>query len=234
MGGASVAASGRQAPLLDVDVDGALITLRARYDPALIKRLKQLPGRRYVAQDTEWVLPARSEALVALARLLADLDDRATLSDRARRRLERYGPGRVEWCDGEFAIRVAPRPRRLAKIRALPERRWDPERRCWELPATRAGALALAELLDEGELVATPAAATRVRQVSAARPAADRHDEYTTQAGRASPTPHWRHVTRGPIYAANHQRREWIAGVGWCVRVRVNSQRTATARPKSA
>lgn len=233
MGGVTVPASGRQAPLLDVDVDGALIRLRARYDPALVERLKQLPGRRYVAQDTEWVLPARSEALVALARLLADLDDRATLSDRARRRLERYGPGHVKFCHGEFAIRAAPRPRRLAKIRALPERRWDPERRCWQLPATRAGALALAALLAEGELVATPAAAARVRQVSAARPG-DRHGGDASEAGRASPTPHWRHVTRGPVYAANPQRREWIAGVGWCVRVRVDSQRTATTRPKSA
>lgn len=52
-----------------------------------------------------------------------------------------------------------------------------------------------------------------------------RHDGAATQAGRASPTPHWRHVTRGPIFAANPKRREWVDGVGWCVRVRVDPTR---------
>ncbi len=69
MTGTAGAQGSHQAPLLDVDVDGALVRLRARYDPELVGEIKRLPGRRYVAQRTEWVMPARREALVALAGL---------------------------------------------------------------------------------------------------------------------------------------------------------------------
>jgi hypothetical protein len=220
-----------QAPLLDVDVDGALVRLRARYDPELVEEIKRLPGRRYVAQRTEWVVPARREALVALAGLLVERGDRATLSNRAARRLQRHGPGRLGLSEDEFAIHAAPHPRRLERIRALPERRWLAPERCWQLPATRAGALALTALIDDGELVATPAATARLAQLIAPRPPTpDRHDP-ADETHRASPMPHWRHVTRGPVFAANPQRREWIDGVGWCVRIRVDpSDRRADPR----
>jgi hypothetical protein len=92
VGGATVPALRPQPPLLDVDVDGALVTLRARYDPELVERLKQLPGRRYLPEETAWVLPARREALVALAQMLVDLGDRVELSERARRRLHAKAP----------------------------------------------------------------------------------------------------------------------------------------------
>jgi hypothetical protein len=37
--------------------------------------------------------------------------------------------------------------------------------------------------------------------------------------------PHWRHVTRGHIFRANPHRHEWVEGIGWCVRVRVDPER---------
>ncbi|MCP9491902.1 MAG: hypothetical protein MSC31_18810 [Solirubrobacteraceae bacterium MAG38_C4-C5] len=208
--------------MLDVDVDGALVRLRARYDPRLVERLKTLPGRRYVPEDKAWVLPARRQALGALARLLLELGDQATLTDRAHRRLRRDGPGRLQLRDGEFEVHAASRPERQRRIRALPERRYLAERSCWRLPVTRAGALALEALIDDGELVATPSATARLEQAASAHSSSAPRSASGHGGERATPTPDWRHVTRGPIFAANPHRREWLDGVGWCVRVRVD------------
>jgi hypothetical protein len=217
---------------LTIDADGGLVRLRAHCDPDLVERLKRLPGRRYIAERAEWVLPARRDGLVAIARLVIELDGQVELSERARRRLDRYGPGRLELCEGEFELCIAPRPGRLARIRAIPERRYVAERRVWRVPPTRAGALALIPLLEDGELVATPAAASLLPRLAATRPVPNAEAAYEPAAGpaegRASPSPHWRHVTRGPVFRAN--AHEWVEGIGWCVRVRVDPRRRGTAR----
>jgi hypothetical protein len=219
---------------LTIDADGGLLRLQACFDPDLVERLRRLPGRRYIAERAEWVLPARRDGLVAVARLVIELDGQVELSECAQRRLDRYGPGRLELCEGEFELYVAPRPGRLARIRAIPERRYVAERRVWRVPPTRAGALALIALLDNGELVATPAAASLLPRLAAARPVQDAEGRCEPAVGpgegRASPSPHWRHVTRGPIFRAN--AHEWVEGIGWCVRIRVDAERRRTARER--
>jgi hypothetical protein len=220
--------TGEEHPLLAVDVDGGLVRLRTRYEPRLIEQIKRLPGRRFIAEHAEWVLPARRDGLLAVARLVIELGGQAELSDRARRRLERHGPGRIDLHGAEFELSVRPRPDRLERIRAVPERRYLPERRRWLVPPTRAGALALLALVDDGELVGAPATLARLRQLAGNRAAAgepvrDHADE--SAPSRASPSPHWRHVTRGPTFRANPHRHEWVDGIGWCVRVRVDPKR---------
>jgi hypothetical protein len=219
---------------LTIDADGGLLRLRAQFDPDLVERLKRLPGRRYVAQRGEWVLPARRDGLVAVARLVIELDGRVELSERARRRLDRNGPGRLDLCEGQFELSIAPRPGRLAQIRAIPERRYVAERRLWRVPPTRAGALALIALVDDGELVETQTAASLLPRLAATRPVQDAEGTYEPAAGpgegRASPSPHWRHVTRGPIFRAN--AHEWVEGIGWCVRVRVDPERRRNVRER--
>jgi hypothetical protein len=219
----------QEAPLLGVDIDGGLVRLRTRYDPQLVERLRRLPGRRFIAERGEWVLPARREGLAALAGLLAELGGQAELSERARRRLERHGPGRIEVRDGEFELSVRPRPRLVERIRALPERRYQGKRRRWRIAPTRAGALALLALVNDGELVAAPATLSRLRWLAAGKAAVGGRERgrAADEAGvsRASPAPHWRHVTRGPIFRANPHRHEWVEGIGWCVRVRVDPER---------
>jgi len=219
----------QQTPLLEMGIDGGLVRLRTRYHPQLVERLRRLPGRRFIAERGDWVLPARREALVALARLLAELGDPAELSKRARRRLERHGPGRIELREGEFELSVRPRPQLVERIRTVPERRYLSERRRWRVAPTRAGALALLALVDDGELVAAPATLGRLRQLAASRAAAagPEGEPAAAEAGanRASPSPHWRHVTRGPVFRANPHRHEWVEGIGWCVRVRVDPKR---------
>ena len=208
---------------LDVDIDGGLVRLRSRYDPELVRQIKALPGRRYIRARAEWVVPARREALAALAALVDRLGDAARPTQRASRRLERARPGQIEVRAGQFELSFALEPRRLARVRSIPERRFQPERRSWMVPPTRAGAIALLALINEGEFAAEPGLVSRLSRLAAAREPGDPLNEAAECAGRrASPAPHWRHVTRGPIFEANRSRREWVAGIGWCVRVRVD------------
>jgi hypothetical protein len=137
-------------PRLQVDVDGGLVRLRGDYHPELVEQIRALPGRRFIRARGEWVLPARREALAAVAALVERLGEDALLSGRARRRLERARPGRIESRDGRFELAFTYNPRRLARVRSIPERRYLPERRSWTVAPTCAGALALLALLEEG------------------------------------------------------------------------------------
>ena len=229
-------ASGKQHPAgaqgrLEVDVDGGLVRLRARYDPELVERLRALSGRRFIRERGEWVLPARREALAEVAALVDSLGDEVHVTERARRRLERARPGRVENRDGEFELSFAYNPRLLGRVRSIPERRYYPKRRTWTVPPTRAGALALLALLEDGELTAPPAVEERLARLATARRPAPHENRGIERARRgseeprSSPAPHWRHVTRGPILHANRDRQEWVDGIGWCVRIRVDPRR---------
>jgi hypothetical protein len=218
-------------PRLRIDVDGGLVRLRGDYHPELVKQIRALPGRRFIRERSEWVLPARREALADVAALVERLGEDARLSARARRRLERAGPGRIESRDGQFELSFAFNPRRLARVRSIPERRYLPERRSWTVAPTRAGALALLALLEEGEFTAQPDLAARLARLAAERAPGSSGsegasgDRAATKEQRSSPAPHWRHVRRGPIFDANPHRREWVEGIGWCVRVRVDPVR---------
>jgi len=212
-------------PWLEVDAEAGLARLRVeRYDEGLIEQIRALPERRFIRERREWVLPARRAALAQVAELVESLGERAQVSRRARRRLDRSRPARVEQHEDAFELTFVPEPRTLERVRALPERRYLRDRRCWTVPATRAGALALLALLEDGEFTATDAVAARLARIADPRTEpnmAVAGEDRDQAAARASPMPHWRHHTRGPIYRANPQRREWIAGIGWCVRVRV-------------
>lgn len=214
------------APTLAVDIEGGLVRLHADYDPQLVEQIKGLPERRFIAKRAEWVLPARRAALAALAALVVERGERARVSERAHRRLRRQGPGRIESRPDGFELDVDPRPAQLEHVRALPERRYLPERRRWWVPPTRAGALAMLARIKEGELVTDRTTVARLERLSAGhdeRPSTRAPEAPDDERQRLSPAPHWRHVTRGPIFHANpHQ---WVDGIGWCVRVRVDPAR---------
>jgi hypothetical protein len=218
-------------PRLRVDVDGGLVRLRGDYHPELVKQIRALPGRRFIRERSEWVLPAHCEALADVAALVERLGEDAPLSARARRRLERAGPGRIESRDGQFELSFAFNRRRLARVRSIPERGYLPERRSWTVAPTRAGALALLALLEEGDFTAQPELAARLASLAAERAPGSSGSEGATsdcaasEEQRSSPAPHWRHVTRGPIFDANPHRKECVEGIGWCVRVRVDPVR---------
>ena len=213
-------------PRLLVDLDGGLVHLRADYDPRLVALMRRLPERRYVAERAEWVMPARRPALAKLCELVERPELEVTLSERARLRLERHGPGRLTLDKGELRLAFPYNPRRLKRVRAIPARRFDPDSKSWIVRPTRAGSLELLRLLDEGEFRSEPAVRRRLEMLAAgqdgdgeSRPSDD------GGASRESPIPHWRHVTRGPIFNASPERQEWVDGVGWCVRIRVDPAR---------
>ena len=211
---------------LAIDVDGGLVRLHARYDPELVAQLRTLHGRRFIRARREWVLPAKRETLAQLASLVDRLGDAARPTERARRRLERARPGRIDSREGEFELCFPYNTRLLERVRSIPARRYRRDRRRWTVPPTRAGALALLALLERGEFTAEPELTARLTRLAGA------HEPVgSTAAGtagdrrRAPPAPHWRHVTRGPIFDANPHRHQWVDGIGRCVRVRVDPER---------
>lgn len=221
-----------EAPLR-IDLEGSLVRLRCAYDPGLIAEVRALPGRRYLAEAHEWVAPARREVLARLVALSERLGERAELTPRARSRLERARPGRIDRDGDGFSVRFGYSRGRLQLVRAVSERSWDPASRSWRVPATRAGALDLLDLLESGEFTAVPSVRAALEPLAAAQPRdRDAHPRDAARGQlRSSPTAHWRHVTRGPIFNANPQRHQWIDGVGWCVRIRVDPERRRAKGP---
>jgi hypothetical protein len=212
-------------PRLLVDLDGGLVHLRADYDPRLVALMRRLPDRHYVAERAEWIMPARRPALAELCELIKRPELDVTLSERARRRLERHGPGRLTLDKGELRLVFPYNPRRLKRVRAIPERRFDPDSKSWIVPPTRAGALELLRLLDEGEFRTEVAVSRRLEALAAGQEGGRERQPSDDGPSRESPIPHWRHVTRGAIFDANPQRQEWVDGVGWCVCIRVDPAR---------
>lgn len=213
---------------LEVDIEGGVIRLRADHDPQLVERIKRLPDRRYSREKREWTVPARRAALYGLCALLIDYDGRLDVhySQRALRRLSRQGPGRITFKKGQLRLWGPYQPRRLKRIRAIPELRFERATKTWTGPATRAGTIALLDLIADRELLADPSTRERLERVAAAREA-DEPRQLVTPAGarRRSPVPHWRHVTSGPVFDAHPERQEWVEGVGWCRRVRIDPSR---------
>jgi hypothetical protein len=223
-------------PRLLVDLDGGLVHLRADYHPRLVALIRKLPDRHYVADRAEWIMPARRPALAELCELIERPELEVTLSERARRRLERHGPGRLTLDKGELRLAFPYNPRRLKRVRAIPERRFDPDSKSWIVPPTRAGALELLRLLDEGEFRTDAATRRRLEALAVARESdSGRRASEDGGPSRKSPDPHWRLVTRGPVFDANPQRHEWVGRVGWCVRIRVDpARRRRRERPTDA
>lgn len=215
---------------LEVDIEGGVICLRADYDPQLVERIKRLPGRRYSSETREWTVPARRAALYDLCELLIGYDGRLDVrySGRALRRLSRQGPGRITLEEGQVRLWAPYQPRRLERIRAIPELRFERASKTWAGPPTRAGAIALLDLLADRELLTDASTRARLERVAAA-PEGHQLRQLAAQSAsgssRSSPVPHWRHVTSGPVFDANPQRQEWVEGIGWCVRVRVDPER---------
>jgi hypothetical protein len=228
-------------PRLLVDLEGGLVHLRADYDRRLVALIRQLPDRHYVPERAEWIMRARRPALAELRELIERPELEVTLSERARRRLERHGPGRLTLDKGELRLAFPYNPRRLKRVRAIPERRFDPDSKSWIVPPTRAGALELLRLLDEGEFRGDVAVRRRLEALAAGQEEGgeQRQPRDDGEPCRESPIPHWRHVTRGAVFDANPQRQEWVDGVGWCVRIRVDPARhrrseQAASRPAAS
>jgi len=214
---------------LRVEIDRGLVLLvAAPYDETIVDWIRTLPERRYRRESQDWIMPARREHLRTLCSLIGELEERGidveTCED-AGARLARVDVGRAMLRNGVIEIAGQYSERRLPALRALPERHFDPERRIWTVPLTRAGALAILALADRtDELVITQRAHRALQRVAAATPAAQHvlRDDPRVGPTRRSPVAHWRHYTAGPVFDNPARRRVQVPGVGLCVRIRVH------------
>ena len=209
--------------------DGLLLLAAEPYDTLIVERIRALPQRHYRRVSRDWRIPARREHLRSVSALVAELDERdvaVEISQAASQRLARASVGRAILRHGAIEIASPYSLRRLPALRALPGRRFDPTRRTWTVPLTRAGALAILDLADRtDELVTSRRARVAMQRaaegtVSASATARD-PDRRSADPTRRSPAAHWRHHTRGPIFDNPAHPRVEVPGIGWCVRIRV-------------
>ena len=228
---------------LRVDANEGLLQLAAvPYDETIIDWIRTLPQRHYRRETQDWITPARREHLQMVCGLIAELEERGIaveISETAGARLTRVDIGRAVLRDGAFEIAGPYSERRLPALRALPERRFDAERKIWTIPLTRAGALAILALADgTDELVITRRARRALQRCATANPSEHVSSASDPSPGktRRSPTPHWRHYTSGAVFDNPSRERIDVPGIGWCVRVRVNPRgrhRSADERRQS-
>ena len=87
-------------------------------------------------------MPARREHLRSVCGVIAELEERGIdvdITEPAAARLSRLDVGRGVLRRGAIEIAGPYSERRLPALRALPERRFDAERKIWTVPLTRAG-----------------------------------------------------------------------------------------------
>ena len=152
------------------------------------------------------------------------------ISEAAAARLARVDTGRATLHGSAIEIAGSYSERRLPALRALPERRFDAERKLWTVPLTRAGALAILALAhDTDELVMTQRARRALQRAARASSPVKRNtrnaDAPVEPPTRRSPVAHWRHYTAGAVFDNPARPRINVPGIGWCVRIRVNPGR---------
>lgn len=213
---------------LRIDAIGGLMRLAsAPYDETIVDLIKTLPQRRYRRDSQDWSVPARREQLRSICGVIAELEERGIdvdITEPAAARLSRLDVGRGVLRGGAIEIAGPYSERRLPALRALPERRFDAERKIWTVPLTRAGALAILALADDtDELVITQRARRSLkRSATASEPARRTARASAERAARRSPVPHWRHYTAGAVFDNPARPRVNVPGIGWCVRIRVH------------
>ena len=173
-----------------IDADKGLLQLAAEpYDEAIVDWIRSLPQRRYRRQTHDWCIPARREHLQRVCSVIAELEERGIaveISEPAAARLARVDTGRAILRGSAIEIAGSYSERRLPALRALPERRFDAERKLWTIPLTRAGALAILALADDtDELVMTQRARRAVQRSATASPPVEAQRARRGYIGRA-------------------------------------------------
>jgi hypothetical protein len=222
-------------------IDGLMRLASAPYDEAIVDAIKTLPKRHFRRDSQDWCVPARREHLRSVCGVIAELEERridVDITEPAAARLSRLDVGRGVLRRGAIEIAGPYSERRLPALRALPERRFDAERKIWTVPLTRAGALAILALADDTDELVITQRARRAVQRSATASAPTKRVAHNADASleptRRSPVPHWRHYTAGPVFENPTRPRINIPGIGWCVRIRVNPRRGNGARDTAA
>ena len=205
-----------------------LLEIRCDSDELHVDGLRSLPGGRNDPQDRTWRLRASRENLTAVAVWLHELGGTVVVKgdSEAQRRLKRSTPAWISAREVGIVVSGPYNAVRVRLLRKVPEAVYEPPQRCWVVAVTRASGAALLEALNRGGWRfetddRTRRLLERVREGSPYDPL--RIDRPPVEPGcRRSPVAHWRHHLRGAVFKANRERREFVEGIGWCVRVRVD------------
>ena len=106
----------------------------APYDETIVGWIRTLPQRRYRRESHDWSVPARREHLRKVCGVIAELEESKNdvdITEPAAARLSRLDVGRGVLRRGAIEIAGPYSERRLPALRALPERRFDTERKIW-------------------------------------------------------------------------------------------------------
>lgn len=218
---------------LRIDAIGGLIRLAcAPYDETIVDWIRTLPKRHYRRDSQDWSVPARREHLRNVCSVIAELEERGIdvdITEPAAARLAHVDVGRAMLRDRAIEIAGPYSERRLPGLRALPERRFDAQRKVWQVPLTRAGATAILAIVDGSDDLVITQRAGRALERSASATVTARRGAVDTDAPpeptRRSPIAHWRHFTSGPVFDNPARPRLDVPGIGVCVRIRADPGR---------
>lgn len=120
---------------------GQICCSTEKFDPRFVADIRTVPGRRWDPDRKCWTVPksAASQLADVLARhhLVIDPALQALLDGTGRE--PEPEPNRVEKTDDGWAVFFDYRPEAVVEAKAIPGRRWDPQRRCWVVPEEQAG-----------------------------------------------------------------------------------------------
>ena len=109
---------------LRVDASGGIVLLSAApFDETIVDHIRALPDRRYQHKSQAWIIPARREQLLALSRMIAELDELDIASEllpEAAARLRRAAIARLSLRDGAIDDQRALQPRARSSPAARP------------------------------------------------------------------------------------------------------------------
>jgi hypothetical protein len=170
---------------ITVTSEGDRLLVRFRYHAELVRRVRQVPGRRWDPVAKAWVIPAASAGALEAALRGEPLPEAsagaapapevrqaaAALVGGAAAGTEGRAPtiGTVSRDADRFVVRFPYDPELVRRIRQVPGRRWDPVAKAWTVPANPRSAEALVGILGpHGVLTETVAAAERRAEASRA------------------------------------------------------------------
>ena len=109
------------------------------YDPALVAKIKTIPGRRFDPDTKAWAVPASSTPLVrALCATHGfTASDTATLAFQSETPPEAHTApltGTITLQDGRFRLAFPYDPEAVRDIKAINGRRWNPDEKVWTAP----------------------------------------------------------------------------------------------------
>lgn len=115
---------------MTLGLDGDRLVLAFPYDEAMIAEVKAIPGRRWDSETRTWTFPLSA---VATVRAFAEAHGIAVDPGIGAVEILEEAPA-VSVAGGRFVIGFPYDPDLVARVREIPDARWDVKRRVWTAP----------------------------------------------------------------------------------------------------